>query len=52
MKGSYAALPALEINGKVQQVSEGTGAIRAYEAMMYGVVLGAADRSCEVEPLL
>ncbi len=36
IKGPYAALPSLEINGKVQQVIEGTGAIRAYEAMMYG----------------
>ncbi|HSA56395.1 MAG TPA: DUF2779 domain-containing protein [Gemmatimonadaceae bacterium] len=33
----YAALPPLEINGKPQAVVEGTGAIRAYEAMMYGV---------------
>jgi hypothetical protein len=33
----YAALPAIEINGIVQDVREGTGAIRAYEAMMYGV---------------
>ena len=35
--GPYAALPPIEINGKPQQVVEGTGAIRAYEAMMYGV---------------
>jgi hypothetical protein len=33
----YAALPPLEINGKTVVVAEGTGAIRAYEAMMYGV---------------
>lgn len=33
----YHALPPLEINGVRQDVREGTGAIRAYEAMMYGV---------------
>jgi hypothetical protein len=33
----YAALPPLEINGVRQQVVEGTGAMRAYQAMMYGV---------------
>lgn len=36
-KGPYAALPPLEINGVLQEVAEGTGAIRAYEAMMFGV---------------
>ena len=33
----YAALPPLLINGREQNVVEGTGAVRAYEAMMYGV---------------
>ncbi len=33
----YAALPPLVINGVQQQVVEGTGAMRAYQAMMYGV---------------
>ena len=33
----YHAIPPLEINGVAQDVREGTGAIRAYEAMMYGV---------------
>ncbi len=33
----YHALPALEIAGVTQDVREGTGAMRAYEAMMYGV---------------
>jgi hypothetical protein len=32
----YHALPELEINGKPQAVVEGTSAICAYEAMMYG----------------
>ena len=32
----YAALPPLTIAGVEQDVREGTGAIRAYEAMMYG----------------
>ena len=36
-EGPYHALPALAINGVPQDVREGTGAIRAYEAMMYGV---------------
>lgn len=33
----YHALPPIEIDGVVQDVREGTGAMRAYEAMMYGV---------------
>ncbi|MEX1185089.1 MAG: DUF2779 domain-containing protein [Gemmatimonadaceae bacterium] len=33
----YASLPPIEINGVPQDVHEGTGAVRAYEAMMYGV---------------
>jgi hypothetical protein len=33
----YAALPPLEIDGHAVSVAEGTGAIRAYEAMVYGV---------------
>jgi hypothetical protein len=33
----YAALPPLEIDGRTVVVAEGTGAIRAYEAMMYGL---------------
>lgn len=33
----YAALPPLVINEAEQSVVEGTGAIRAYQAMMYGV---------------
>ncbi len=33
----YAALPPLEINGQPVVVAEGTGAIRAYEAMLYGI---------------
>jgi hypothetical protein len=33
----YAALPPLVINEIEQNVVEGTGAIRAYQAMMYGV---------------
>jgi hypothetical protein len=35
--GPYAALPPLEINGRAQSVVEGTGAMRAYEAMTIGV---------------
>jgi len=33
----YASLPPLVINGVRQEVVEGTGAMRAYQAMMYGV---------------
>lgn len=33
----YASLPPLEIAGTMVSVAEGTGAIRAYEAMVYGV---------------
>ena len=33
----YAALPTLEIQGQPVAVAEGTGAMRAYEAMMYGL---------------
>jgi hypothetical protein len=33
----YESLPPLEINGTIVSVAEGTGAIRAYEAMVYGV---------------
>ena len=33
----YRSLPPIEINGIVQEVHEGTGAMRAYQEMMYGV---------------
>src|ERR1043166_1929481 len=33
----YDSLPKLVINGKPVVVAEGTGAMRAYEAMLYGV---------------
>lgn len=32
----YAALPPMQINGVLQEVYEGTGAMRAYQEMMYG----------------
>ena len=35
--GSYALLPPLEINGTMVSVAQGTGAIRTYEAIVYGV---------------
>ncbi|MGH7665327.1 MAG: DUF2779 domain-containing protein [Gemmatimonadaceae bacterium] len=47
----YTALPALEINGVPQDVHEGTGAVRAYQAMMYGVERDdeeARDAWCEL----
>ena len=36
MQDPYASLPAIEINGVMQDVHEGTGAMRAYQEMMYG----------------
>jgi hypothetical protein len=33
----YKTLPPLEIGGSLMAVAEGTGAIRAYEAMVYGL---------------
>jgi hypothetical protein len=33
----YSALPPVSINGVLQDVHEGTGAMRAYEEMMYGI---------------
>jgi len=36
LKGPYAALPPLKIKGIEQRVAEGTGAVRAYFAMVYG----------------
>ena len=32
----YASLPPVEISGVLQDVHEGTGAMRAYQEMMYG----------------
>jgi hypothetical protein len=34
--GPYDALPVVEINGTVLDVADGTGAMRAYQAMLYG----------------
>jgi hypothetical protein len=36
-EGPYASLPPVEIAGVLQNVHEGTGAMRAYQEMMYGV---------------
>jgi hypothetical protein len=36
-RGPYKALPPLMIDGTLCEVAEGMGAMRAYEAMMYGV---------------
>lgn len=35
-EGPYASLPPVEIAGVLQNVHEGTGAMRAYQEMMYG----------------
>lgn len=34
----YDTLPSLEISGEAERVAEGTGAIRAYEEMIYGTL--------------
>jgi hypothetical protein len=36
LRDPYACLPAVEIAGIMQDVHEGTGAMRAYQEMMYG----------------
>jgi hypothetical protein len=36
-QGPYATLPTLLIDGQAQNVRDGTGAMRVYQAMMYGV---------------
>ena len=48
----YAALPPLVINGVQQQVIEGTGAMRAYQAMMYGVERGDEEARAQWRNLL
>jgi hypothetical protein len=48
----YHALPPLEIGGVAQDVREGTGAMRAYEAMMYGVEKNDPDAKAKWRKLL
>lgn len=48
----YHALPALEIDGVPQDVREGTGAMRAYEAMMYGAEKNDPDAKTKWRKLL
>ncbi len=50
--GPYAALPPLLINGEEQQVAEGTGAMRAYFAMVYGVERDDPDTRAKWSTLL
>jgi hypothetical protein len=57
----YASLPPVEISGIVQDVHEGTGAMRAYQEMMYGadkndpavadMWSGLLKRYCELDTL-
>jgi hypothetical protein len=57
----YASLPAVEIDGMMQDVHEGTGAMRGYQEMMYGVNKhdpasverwsGLLKRYCELDTL-
>jgi hypothetical protein len=48
----YASLPAIEIAGSLQHVREGTGAMLAYEAMMYGPDRHDPERSAQWATLL
>ncbi len=48
----YHTLPALIIDNVEQDVREGTGAIRAYEAMMYGIEKGRSDAKQKWRQLL
>ena len=48
----YHALPPLEIDGVRQDVREGTGAMRAYEAMMYGAEKNDPDAKAKWRKLL
>ncbi|MGH7330188.1 MAG: DUF2779 domain-containing protein, partial [Polyangiaceae bacterium] len=48
----YHALPPLEIDGVVQDVREGTGAMRAYEAMMFGAEKNDPDAKAKWRKLL
>lgn len=52
LKGPYAALDPLEINGVEQEVSEGTGAVRAYFAMAYGLERDDPDAKAKWQRLL
>ena len=57
----YASLPPVEIGGTMQDVHEGTGAMRAYQEMMYGAEKndpavadmwsGLLKRYCELDTL-
>ncbi|MDQ6770231.1 MAG: DUF2779 domain-containing protein [Gemmatimonadota bacterium] len=57
----YASLPPVEIGGTMQDVHEGTGAMRAYQEMMYGINKrdpavvdmwsGLLKRYCELDTL-
>jgi hypothetical protein len=57
----YASLPPVEISGVLQDVHEGTGAMRAYQEMMYGadkndpakkdIWAGLLQRYCELDTL-
>jgi Domain of unknown function(DUF2779) len=48
----YLALPPIEINGKLQDVHEGTGAMRAYQEMMYGADKNDPDVGAQWSELL
>lgn len=48
----YKALPPLVIDGVEQDVREGTGAVRAYEAMMYGIEKDDLDAKAKWRELL
>ena len=52
IQSPYASLPPVEIGGQLVNVAEGTGAIRAYEAMMYGAERDDAELRGQWKQLL
>jgi hypothetical protein len=48
----YEALPSLQINGRPVVVAEGTGAVRAYEAMLYGCEKDSIETKAHWKKLL
>jgi hypothetical protein len=48
----YSSLPPVEINGIQQEVHEGTGAMRAYQEMMYGATKRDPETSTRWSSLL
>lgn len=48
----YDALPALEIAGSVVNIREGTGAVRGYQEMVFGLASQEADQKAQYRDLM